>query len=62
MTQQIADLRDSEFVLYEQMEIEKLSEHEKYSDFNKKTINMIISEARMNGAAVEISDASFGGK
>ncbi|NQU64891.1 MAG: acyl-CoA dehydrogenase, partial [SAR324 cluster bacterium] len=46
MAQQIADLRDIEFVLFEQLEIEKLSKHKKFSDFNKKTINMIISEAR----------------
>ncbi|MBU2645398.1 acyl-CoA dehydrogenase [bacterium] len=46
MAQQIADLRDVEFVLFEQMEIEKLCQSEKFADFNRKTINMIISEAR----------------
>lgn len=46
MAQQIADLRDVEFVLFEQMEIEKLSQHERFADFNRKMINMIISEAR----------------
>lgn len=46
MAQQMADLRDIEFVLYEQMEIEKLADYDKFSDFNKKTIKIIISEAR----------------
>lgn len=46
MAQQIADLRDIEFALFEQFDIEKLSEHELYADFNKKMIKMIISEAR----------------
>jgi hypothetical protein len=46
MAQVIADRRDVDFVLYEQLEIEKLCKNEKYSDFNKKTFDMIISEAR----------------
>ncbi|MCP4757615.1 MAG: acyl-CoA dehydrogenase [Proteobacteria bacterium] len=46
MAQQIADLRDIEFVLFEQMNFERVTEHEKFSEFNRKTINMIISEAR----------------
>jgi len=46
MAQQIADKRDIEFVLYEQMKIDEISKHEIFSDFNKKTMNMIISEAR----------------
>ena len=46
MAQQIADRRDVDFVLHEQLEIEKISEHEKYQDFNRKTIDMVVSEAR----------------
>ena len=46
MAQIIADRRDVDFVLYEQLNIEKLSENEKYADFNKKTIDLIVSEAR----------------
>ncbi|MBU2515438.1 acyl-CoA dehydrogenase [bacterium] len=46
MAQQIADLRDIEFALFEQFKIDELSEHEIFADFNKKTIKMIISEAR----------------
>jgi len=46
MAQFIADRRDVDFVLHEQLRVETLSEHEKYEEFNKKTIDLIISEAR----------------
>jgi alkylation response protein AidB-like acyl-CoA dehydrogenase len=46
MAQQIADTRDVDFVLNEQLKVERFSEHEKFADFNKKTINMIVKEAR----------------
>ncbi|MEE8432644.1 MAG: acyl-CoA dehydrogenase [Candidatus Desulfatibia sp.] len=46
MTQFIADRRDIDFVLHEQLQVEKLSKHERFAEFNKKTINMIVSEAR----------------
>ncbi len=46
MAQFIADRSDVDFVLHEQLQIETLSEHEKYAEFNKKTIDLIISEAR----------------
>ena len=46
MAQFIADRRDVEFVLHEQLQVENLSEHEKYAEFNKKTVDLIISEAR----------------
>ncbi|MEJ2658057.1 MAG: acyl-CoA dehydrogenase [Desulfobacterales bacterium] len=46
MTQYIADRRDVDFVLHEQMEVEDLSETERFSEFNKKIVDMIISEAR----------------
>lgn len=46
MAQFIADRRDIEFVLHEQLQVEKLSKHERFAEFNKKTINMIVSEAR----------------
>ena len=46
MPQVIADRRDLEFVLYEQMEIETLLKYEKYADLNRKMFDMIISEAR----------------
>jgi len=46
MAQFIADRRDVDFVLHEQLQAENLSEHEKYAEFNKKTIDLIISEAR----------------
>jgi len=46
MAQLIADRRDVDFVLHEQLQVETLSEHEKYAEFNKKTIDLVISEAR----------------
>ena len=53
MAQLIADRKDVDFVLYDQLHVEELNKHEKYSDFNKKTIDMIINEAR-NLAVKEI--------
>jgi len=46
MAQVIADRRDVDFVLHEQFEISELSEHDKFADFNKKVIDMIVTEAR----------------
>ncbi len=46
MAQQIADRRDVDFVLHEQLQVEKLSEHDIFAEFNKKTIDLIVSEAR----------------
>lgn len=43
MAQLIADRRDVDFVLHEQI---KMVEHELFEEFNKKTINLIVSEAR----------------
>ena len=46
MVQSIADKRDVEFALHEQFEAEKLSQYEQFSEFNAKTVDLIISEAR----------------
>lgn len=46
MAQLIADRRDVDFVLHEQMEVEELCKNEKFAEFNKKTIDLIVSEAR----------------
>jgi len=46
MAQQIADRRDVDFVLHEMLQVEQLSKHEKFAEFNKKTVDLIISEAR----------------
>jgi len=53
MAQVIADRRDIDFVLHEQLGVEELSKNENYAEFNKKTIDLIISEAR-NLAVKEI--------
>jgi alkylation response protein AidB-like acyl-CoA dehydrogenase len=46
MAQLIADRRDVDFVLHEQLKLGELSEHEQFAEFNKKTIDLVISEAR----------------
>ncbi len=53
MAQYIADRRDVDFVLHEQLQVEDLSRFERFADFNKKTVDMIVSEAR-NLAVKEI--------
>ena len=47
MTQLISDRRDIDFVLHEQLEAEKLAElKEDFADFNKKTIDLVVNEAK----------------
>ncbi|MBF0100528.1 MAG: acyl-CoA dehydrogenase [Desulfobacterales bacterium] len=46
MAQSIADRRDVEFVLYEQLKVDEFAKHEKYADFNKKTVDQIVNAAR----------------
>jgi len=46
MPQQIADRRDQDFVIWEQINCEEILAHEKYCEFNKKICDMIITEAR----------------
>ncbi len=46
MAQLIADRRDVDFVLYEQLDIESLTKYERFSDMNRKLFDMVITEAR----------------
>ncbi|MBF0204467.1 MAG: acyl-CoA dehydrogenase [Desulfamplus sp.] len=47
MAQFIADRRDIDFLLHEMLDAESIStKHEKFEEFNKKTIDLIVSEAR----------------
>ncbi|MDF1593163.1 MAG: acyl-CoA dehydrogenase [Desulfobacterales bacterium] len=46
MAQLITDRRDVDFVLHEQMQVEQLGKHEKFAEFNRKTIDLIVTEAR----------------
>lgn len=46
MAQLISDKKDIEFVLYEQLEADKISETAKFSDYNRKMFDMVIKEAR----------------
>ncbi len=60
MAQQIADRKDVDFVLHEQLNVEELSKNKAYAEFNKKTIDLIVSEAR-NLAIKEILPTQFEG-
>ena len=53
MAQLIADRRDIDFVLYEQLDVAALCQTDRYREFNKKTLDLIITEAR-NFALKEI--------
>ncbi len=58
MAQVISDRRDIEFVMHEQLDAESLAKlHPTYEDFNKKTIDLVISEAR-NFAVKELLPAN----
>jgi alkylation response protein AidB-like acyl-CoA dehydrogenase len=46
MAQIIADRRDVDFVLHEQLDVSRLSTHKTYAEFNRKVMDMIVSEAR----------------
>jgi len=46
MAQVISERRDVEFVLHEQFEVGNLSKNDRYAEFNKKTVDMIVNEAR----------------
>lgn len=49
MAQIIADRRDIDFVLYEQMEVEQLFNTRVFGDLNKKVVDLMINEARKLG-------------
>jgi len=46
MAQMIADRRDVDFVLHEQLQVDTLSKHPLFAEFNRKTIDLIVGEAR----------------
>ena len=46
MAQVITDRRDIDFVLYEQLDTEALLKEKKFSEFTRKTLDLIINEAR----------------
>ena len=46
MAQYVADRRDIDFVLHEQLEIGDLSKNERFAEYTKKTIDLVVSEAR----------------
>ncbi|MGD9211005.1 MAG: acyl-CoA dehydrogenase family protein, partial [Desulfobacteraceae bacterium] len=46
MAQLIADRRDVEFVIHEQLKVEELCKNELFAEYNRKTIDLVLSEAR----------------
>jgi alkylation response protein AidB-like acyl-CoA dehydrogenase len=60
MAQLFADRRDVDFVLHEQLKLGELSKNEKFAEFNKKTIDLVVSEAR-NLAVKELSPIQIDG-
>ena len=46
MAQVILDRRDVDFVLFEQLGVDQLSKHAQFAEFNRKTMEMVINEAR----------------
>jgi hypothetical protein len=46
MAQLLSDKRDIDFVLYEMFDAASISKHEKFSDFNRKTIDLMINESK----------------
>ena len=46
MAQSIADKRDQLFVLHEMLDAASLASYERFEEFNKKTMDMVLSEAR----------------
>lgn len=60
MAQQIADRRDIDFVLYEQLDTEKLAKEKAFAGLDRKAFDMIITEVR-NFAIKELLPAYLDG-
>jgi hypothetical protein len=45
MGQILADRRDMEFALYEQLGVDQLCNHERYAELDRKTLDLIMDEA-----------------
>ena len=46
MAQMISDRRDIDFVLYEQHEVAGFAGHERYREFDRKVVDMVVTEAK----------------
>lgn len=60
MAQTLVDRRDIDFILHEQLKVEELAKIERFADFNRKAIDLVINEAR-NLAVKEILPTQFDG-
>ena len=45
MANSVVDKRDVKFVLYEQLDIEKLSDTAKYAEYSKEMYDMVLEQA-----------------
>jgi len=46
MAQTLVDRRDIDFILHEQLNVGELAKHERFAEFNRKAVDLIITEAR----------------
>jgi alkylation response protein AidB-like acyl-CoA dehydrogenase len=46
MAQVIADRKDVDFVLFDQLNVDSVSKHPQFAEFSRKTIELIVTEAR----------------
>ena len=56
MSQFIADQKEIDFILYEMFQADALVEKERFTDFSKKSFDMIIAEARKLASIYEGTD------
>ena len=56
MAQQIADKRDIDFVLYEQLDAESILESDAFAGLDRKMADMVVTEAR--NLAIESAGSS----
>ena len=47
MALELAERRDVDFVLYEQLRLDQLVNHGRFAEFNRRTLDLIITEARV---------------
>jgi len=57
MSNLLVNARDQKFVLYEQLDIERLLSTEKFVDYSKDTVDMILTEAEK--MALEVLEPTY---
>ncbi len=62
MVQLLNDRRDIDFVLYELLDANQLSNHDKWAEFDRKTVNLMLNEARNYALKELLPENSVGDK